>query len=182
MVAGYMGRWVDAVVMRLMDTLLAFPAILIGVALAIMLGPGPVNAALAVGVFNIPIFCRLSRASMLSESQKDYVLAARSVGISDTVIIFKHIMPNCLSPVLVQLALAMAAAIFLESALSFLGLGTRPPNPSWGQMLSTARGYLRQAIWYGIFPGLCLSLLLFGLNFLADAVRDALDPRQIHLV
>jgi peptide/nickel transport system permease protein len=178
LIAGYSGGWVEGVLMQLWDALLAFPAILLGIAVATILGPSLVNAALAVGIINIPQFSRISRASMLTEREKDYVMGARASGLGDLRIVFRHVLPNTLAPLLVQATLAMAYAILLEAGLSFLGLGAQPPEPSWGSMLSSSRSYLREAPWYGIFPGLALSILLLGLNFLADAVRDALDPRQ----
>lgn len=182
LIAGYWGGWIENVIMRVWDALLAFPSILLGIAIATVLGPGVLNAALAVGIINMPQFARICRASMLTEKQKDYVLAARAAGFSDVRIVFRHVLPNVLAPLIIQATLAMAFAVLLEAGLSFLGLGAQPPEPSWGSMLNTSRAYLREAPWYGIFPGLALSGLLLGLNFLADAVRDALDPRQKHLL
>ncbi len=164
-----------------LDALLAFPAILLGIAVATVIGPGVVNAAIAVGIISMPQFARITRASMLGEKNKEYVLAARMMGASDLRIVFRHILPNCLAPILVQMQLAMAFAVLLEAALSFLGLGAQPPEPSWGSMLNSSRAFLRQAAWYGIVPGVALSLLLLALNLLADSLRDALDPRQINL-
>ncbi len=177
-VAGYMGGWAESAIMRFADAVLAFPAILLGIAVAVVLGPGVVNAAIAVGIVSIPQFARISRASVLVEKEKEYVQAARAEGLGDLAIIFRHVLPNMLAPLLIQTTLAMAYAVLLEAGLSFLGLGAQPPEPSWGSMLSFSRSYLRQAPWYGVFPGVALSLLLLGLNFLSDAVRDALDPRQ----
>ena len=179
--AGYRGGWLDASIMRLWDTLLAFPAILLGIAVAAVLGPGVTNAAIALAIISIPQFSRITRASVLGEKQKEYVQAARCIGVGDVQIALRHIFPNTVSPLLVQLSLAMAYAVLLEAGLSFLGLGTQPPEPSWGSMLSTSRAYLRQAPWYAVFPGIALSVLLLGLNFLSDALRDALDPRLTHL-
>jgi peptide/nickel transport system permease protein len=179
--AGYRGGWLDAAIMRVWDTLLAFPAILLGIAVAAILGPGVTNAAIALAIISIPQFSRITRASVLGEKQKDYVQAARCIGVGDVKIALRHIFPNTVSPLLVQLSLAMAYAVLLEAGLSFLGLGTQPPEPSWGSMLNTSRAYLRQAPWYAVFPGIALSILLLGLNFLSDALRDALDPRLSHL-
>jgi peptide/nickel transport system permease protein len=179
--AGYRGGWLDASIMRLWDTLLAFPAILLGIAVAAVLGPGVTNAAIALAIISIPQFSRITRASVLGEMQKEYVQAARCIGVGNLQIALRHIFPNTISPLLVQLSLAMAYAVLLEAGLSFLGLGTQPPEPSWGSMLNTSRAYLRQAPWYAIFPGIALSVLLLGLNFLSDALRDALDPRLTHL-
>ncbi len=179
--AGYVGGWLDTVIMRLWDVLLAFPAILIGIAIAAMLGPGATNAAIALAVVSIPQFSRITRASVLGEKQRDYVQAARSIGVRGIGIAIRHILPNTVSPFLVQLSLAMGYAVLLEAGLSFLGLGTQPPNPSWGGMLNASRTYLRDAPYYAIFPGIALSILLLGLNFLSDALRDALDPKLTHL-
>ena len=179
--AGYVGGWLDTAIMRLWDVLLAFPAILIGIAIAAMLGPGATNAAIALAVGSIPQFSRITRASVLGEKQRDYVQAARAIGVRDIAIAVRHILPNTVSPFLVQLSLAMGYAILLEAGLSFLGLGTQPPDPSWGGMLNASRTYLRDAPYYAIFPGIALSILLLGLNFLADALRDALDPKLTHL-
>jgi peptide/nickel transport system permease protein len=179
--AGYVGGWLDAVIMRLWDVLLAFPAILIGIAIAAMLGPGVTNAAIALAVVSIPQFSRITRASVLAEKQREYVQAARAIGVRSAAIAWRHILPNTVSPLLVQLSLAMGYAVLLEAGLSFLGLGAQPPEPSWGGMLNASRTYLRDAPHYAIFPGLALSLLLLGLTFLSDALRDALDPKLTHL-
>ena len=181
LLAGYRGGWLDAVIMRAWDALLAFPAILLGIAVATVLGPGVTNAAIALAIVSIPQFSRITRASVLGEKQRDYVQAARCLGAGDGRIALKHIFPNTVSPLLVQLSLAMAYAVLLEAGLSFLGLGAQPPDPSWGSMLNTSRAYLRQAPWYAVFPGIALSVLLLGLNFLSDALRDALDPKLTHL-
>jgi len=177
--AGYVGGWFDALVNRIWDTLLAFPVILLGIAVVVAIGPGVVNAAIAVGITNIPIFARLARACVLTEKERDYVLAVRNLGGTNLRIVFRHIFPNALSSLIVQTVVAIAYAVLLESSLSFLGLGAQPPEPSWGAMLSTSRPYLRVAPWYGFFPGLALTLFLIGLNYFSDAVRDALDPRLI---
>lgn len=178
MLAGYLGGWVDTLTMRVWDTLLAFPGVLIAIAISAMLGAGIFNAALAVAIISMPSYARLARAGVLAERQKEYVLAARALGLSTPRIIMRHLMPNILPPILTQIALGMAGAVFLEAGLGFLGLGAQPPSPSWGAMLADSRTYLRQAPWYGIAPGLAISLFLFGLNFLADGLRDALDPTR----
>lgn len=175
--AGYWGGWLDACIMRLWDSLLAFPAILLGIAVAAVLGPGVTNAAFALAIISIPQFSRITRASVLGEKQREYIQAARCLGVSDWRIVTRHLLPNTVSPLLVQFSLAMAYAVLLEAGLGFLGLGTQPPDPSWGSMLNASRAYLRQAPWYAVFPGIALSTLLVGLNFLSDALRDALDPR-----
>ena len=179
LLSGYIGGRVDAVINRLWDCLLAFPVILLGIAVVLVTGPGAVNAAIAVGISNIPIFARLARACALTEKERDYTHAARALGGRQTRIVFRHLLPNALSPLLVQSAVAMAFAVLLEASLSFLGLGAQPPEPSWGSMLSYSRRFLRVAWWYGVFPGTVLTVLLIGLNYFSDAVRDALDPRQI---
>jgi peptide/nickel transport system permease protein len=178
--AGYFGGWVDAVTMRLLDALLAFPGILTGIAVVTVLGPGAINAALALAIVNIPEFARLTRAVVLREREREYVLASRCVGARDARVIAAHLLPNCLAPILVQLSLSMGFAVLLEAALSFIGLGQQAPDPSWGSMLNDSRAYLRQAPWFGIFPGLALAALLVGLNYLSDALRQALDPRRIN--
>jgi len=181
LISGYLGGWVDAVVNRLWDCLLAFPVILLGIAVVLVTGPGAVNAAIAVGISNIPIFARLARAVALTEKERDYTHAARALGGCETRIVFRHLLPNALSPLVVQSAVAMAFAVLLEASLSFLGLGAQPPEPSWGSMLSYSRQFLRVAWWYGVFPGAALTFMLIGLNYFSDAVRDAFDPRQINI-
>ena len=176
LVSGYVGRLIDTVVMRSMDSLLAFPALLLALAIVAVLGPGSFNAMIAVAIVSVPSFARLSRATMLTQKEMDYVEAAQSIGSSTGRIIFRTILPNALAPILVQITLAVAFAILVEAALSFLGLGTQPPDASWGAMLLSGRGHLRRAWWYGFFPGLFITVLILGLNGLADALRDALDP------
>jgi ABC-type dipeptide/oligopeptide/nickel transport system permease subunit len=178
--AGYFGGWLDAVVMRVWDALLAFPGILTGIAVVTVLGPGALNVAIALAIVNIPEFSRLTRACVLRERERDYILAARCLGGSDKRLISLHLVPNCLPPLLVQLSLSMGFAVLLEASLSFLGLGTQAPDPSWGSMLNDSRTFLRQAPWYGVFPGVALAILLIGLNYLSDALRLALDPRRIN--
>ena len=179
LIGAYVGGLAEAVMSRIWDTILAFPAILLGVAVAAALGPGVVNAAVAVALINMPIFYRITRASVFVEKEKEYITAARTLGASDTRIIFRGVMPNTISPLLGQGTVAMAQAVLLEAGLSFLGLGAQPPEPSWGSMLNESRQYLRQAAYFGVFPGIALTMLLAGLNTLSDALRDVLDPRQI---
>jgi len=176
--AGYAGGRTDALIMRLWDAVFAFPAILLGIGIAAVLGASATNAAIAVGIATMPTFARIGRAAVLAERGKDYVLAARALGARPGRILVRHILPNTLGTLLVQVALAMAAAVLLEAGLSFLGLGTQPPEPSWGGMLSESRQYLRAAPWFGVFPGVALTTLVLGLNFFSDALRDALDPRD----
>jgi ABC-type dipeptide/oligopeptide/nickel transport system permease subunit len=175
--AGFWGGFLETAATRLADGLLAFPAIILGIAVAAVLGPGALNAAIAVGIVNVPTFTRLTWSSVLVEKGKDYVQGAECLGASEGRVVTRHILPNVLPPLLVQVTVASAQAILLEASLSFLGLGAQPPEPSWGTMLSDARQFLREAPWYGLFPGLALSALLLGLNLTADAIRDALDPR-----
>jgi peptide/nickel transport system permease protein len=178
--AGYLGGAVDAVIMRIYDALLAFPAILLGIGVVSVLGPGLISVAYALAVASLPTFARLMRSRVLAERERDYVLAARCIGAPAARIMRVHVLPNAISPLLVQISLAMAFSVLAESALSFLGLGAQPPQPSWGTMLNESRAYLRTAPGFGIFPGIALALLLLGLNFFSDALRDALDPRRVH--
>jgi peptide/nickel transport system permease protein len=182
LVAGYAGGAFDTVTMRFFDALLAFPAILLAIVILAVLGPGLLNAILAIAIVNIPAFARLTRANVLVEKNRDYVDAARAVGLKPARLIFRTILPNTVSTILVQITVSMAAAVLLESALSFLGLGTPPPAPSWGAMLSVGRGFMALAPWYAIFPGLAITLLVMGFYLLGDGLRDALDPRRQKLV
>ena len=179
LIAGYFGRWVDAIINRVWDALLAFPPILLGIALVLVIGAGAMNAAIAVGILNLPVFARLARASAITEKQRDYIVAARALGASDLRIISQHLLPNAAPSLLVQTSVAMAVAILLEASLSFLGLGVQAPAPSWGSMLSDSRQFLRVAPWYGIAPGAALTLLLIGLTLCSDTLRDVLDPRRL---
>jgi peptide/nickel transport system permease protein len=177
LVAGYANRIIDEVIMRAMDILFAFPAILLAIAILAALGRGVTNAMIAIGVVYIPIFARIARAAVLSVREEEFVEAARAVGARDTRILFRHIFPNSLAPLIVETTLSLAFAILAEAALSFFGLGTQPPDPSWGRMLSEGRAYFRQSAWMGIFPGLAIMLTVMGFNFLGDGLRDSLDPR-----
>lgn len=178
LVAGYAGGWFDTMSMRLLDALLAFPAILLAIVILAILGPGSLNAMLAVAVVNIPVFARLARASTLVEKGKEYVEAARAVGARPNRILLRTILPNILAPIVVQITVSFAGAILLESALSFLGLGTPLPAPSWGSMLSVGRGYMALAPWYALAPGLAIMALVLGIYLLGDGLRDVLDPRR----
>ena len=178
--AGYFGGVVDTVIMRFYDALLSFPAILLGIAVVSVLGTGMLSVAYALAIASLPGFARLMRSRVLAERERDYVLAARCCGAGDQRIMWLHVLPNAIAPLLIQISLAMGFSVLAESALSFLGLGTQPPDPSWGSMLNESRAYLRTVPTFGIFPGLALALLLLGLNFLSDALRDALDPRRIN--
>jgi peptide/nickel transport system permease protein len=177
LIAGYYGRRVDGVIMQTMDVLLAFPAILLAMGIMAMLGASITNAMLAIGVVYAPSFARLTRASVLSLKEREFVEAARVLGVSDTRIILRHIAPNLMAPVIVQTTFSLSTAVLTEAALSFLGLGTPPPTPSWGTMLSASRRYVELAPWSAVFPGLAIMLLVLGFNLFGDGLRDVLDPR-----
>ncbi len=175
--AGYVGGKIDSVIMRVMDALLAFPAILLAIALMAVLGPSLENAMIAIGVISIPAFARITRASVLSLREKEFIEASRALGAGDLYLNAVVILPNCLSPIIVQASLGIGNAILVEAALSFLGLGVQPPNPSWGSMLAFGRNLLGQAPWYATFSGLAIFLTVLALNFVGDGLREALDPR-----
>ena len=178
LLAGYMGRLTDEVIMRAMDILFAFPAILLAIAIMAALGRGVGNAMIAIGIVYIPIFARITRGSVLSVREEVYIEAARSIGSTDGRIMTRHILPNILSPIIVEITLSLSFAILAEAALSFFGLGTQPPDPSWGRMLSEGRAYFQQSVWLAIFPGLAIMLTVLGFNLLGDGLRDALDARM----
>ena len=178
LLAGYYGRWVDDVLMRLSDVLFAFPAMLMAIAVLAILGPGSTNAMIAIGIVYTPIFARITRASVLSVREEVYVRAARSAGAGDLRIIGRHVLPNVTAPIIVQTSISLAFAILSEAALSFVGLGTQPPDPSWGRMLAEGRGFVEQAWWMAVFPGLAIFVTVLAFNVLGDALRDVLDPRQ----
>lgn len=176
-IAGYYGGKVDNLIMRVMDVLLAIPQILLAISIVAALGPGLVNLMIAVGISSIPGYARIVRASVLSIKDQEFVEAARAVGSSDLRIIFKHIIPNVLAPIIVQATLGVAIAILTAAGLSFIGLGIQPPTPEWGSMLSGGRGYIRDYWYMTMFPGLAIVITIFALNVLGDGLRDALDPR-----
>jgi peptide/nickel transport system permease protein len=178
LLAGYSNRVVDEVVMRTMDVLFAFPAILLAIAIMAALGKGVTNAMIAIGIVYTPIFARIARGSVLTLRGQEFVEAARSIGVGHLRILFRHIFPNATAPLIVEVSLSLAFAILAEAALSFFGLGTQPPDPSWGRMLSEGRAYFRQSAWLGIFPGLAIMFTVMGFNFLGDGLRDVLDPRM----
>lgn len=178
LLAGYVGGWVDALISRLTDAMLACPFLILAIALAAFLGPSLGNAMIAIGVTATPIFIRLTRGQVLTVKVEDYVEAARALGNPHRRIALRHILPNILPPILVQATLAIASAIIAEAALSFLGLGQQPPDPSWGSMLNSAQRFLSQAPWIAIFPGLAIFLTVLAFNLLGDGLRDALDPRH----
>ena len=178
MLQGFLRGWFDELVGRIWDTLLAFPGLLLGLAVAIFLGEGSQNAALASALINIPIIGRIARASVLAEQEKDYVMGARAVGAGPARIVGLHLFPNVFPIVTVQITLTVAHAMILEAGLSFLGIGAQPPFPSLGGMLRDARTYMNEAVWYAIFPGLMLTVLLVLITFISDALADAFDPRR----
>ncbi|RLE29391.1 ABC transporter permease [Candidatus Acetothermia bacterium] len=175
--AGYHGATLDELLMRGMDFLLAFPPLLLALFLAVLLGPGPWGIVIAIGVFNLPYFARLTRGGLLSLREREFVLAARAVGAGDLRILLRHILPQLASPLVVQLTVSLGTALLAEAAFSYLGLGTPPPTPSWGRMLKEAQSYFALSPWPAVFPGLFLSLTVLGLNLLGDGLRDLLDPR-----
>jgi peptide/nickel transport system permease protein len=177
LVAGYYGRWVDSLIMRFIDVLLAFPSILLSLAIVAILGKDLRNVMLAVGIATLPIYTRVVRGSTLSVKQVDYIEAALALGSSTRRVLFLHILPNVLAPIIVVTTNGIAGAIIAGAALSFLGLGEQPPNPEWGNMLSQGRDYLRAAWWITTFPGLAIMVTVLSINLLGDGLRDILDPR-----
>ena len=171
------GSWLDELVMRFNDLVFAFPALLLAILLTATLGPGAVNAILAIGIFNIPVFARLSRGAALSLWTREYVLAARTAGKGPARISAEHILPNILNLLIVQGTIQFSLGILAEAGLSYVGLGTQPPTPSWGRMLAEAQTMIYVAPWFAIFPGLAIVLTVLGLNLLGDGLRDWLDPR-----
>ena len=178
LLAGYVGGHVDTLISRFLDTVFAFPAVLLGIGVVALLGTGIANVVVAVAIISIPTLGRLTRVAVLSQRSEQYVEAARALGAADARVVARHVLPNVVPPLLVQTALVMADAVLLEAAFSFLGLGSRPPTPSWGTMLNSGRGFLSQAPWLGIFPGLAVTLTILGLNALADSLRAALSHRR----
>jgi peptide/nickel transport system permease protein len=175
--SGYLGGWVDNVIMRVMDVLLAFPSLLLAIAIVTILGPGIENALLAIGIVSIPAYARVTRASVLHIKQMEFVDASRSLGGSTSYILFGRILPNSLTPLIVQGTLGIATAILDAAALSFLGLGAQPPTPEWGTMLSAERNQVFTAPHLVFYPGLAIMLTVLSFNLLGDGLRDALDPR-----
>jgi peptide/nickel transport system permease protein len=178
LLAGYFGGWVDNLIGRVMDVFFSFPALLLAIAVAAMLGPGINNAILAIAVVYAPLFGRVVRGPTLVERAKEYVEAARVLGASSPRIILRHVFPNTFTPLSVQATITFSHAILLEAYLSFLGLGIQPPYPSWGSMLQEGRTFLETAPWMSIFPGLAIMLAVLAFNLLGDGIRDVLDPRS----
>lgn len=177
-IAGFAAGWLDNLIMRLMDVLFAFPALVLAILIAAVLGPSLINAMIAIGIVIIPIFARTARAPVLSVKEKEFVESARVAGAGRTRLVVKHILPNSLTPVVVQASISFSAAILDEAALSFLGLGAQPPTPSWGKMLGDARDYIQPAPWMAVFPGVAIMLTVLAINLFGDGLRDYLDPRS----
>jgi peptide/nickel transport system permease protein len=177
-IAGYFGGMIDEVLMRLTDMFLAFPALVLAMAIAATLGPSLRNTMLALATVFWPWYARLVRGQVLSIRERDFVDAARSIGLRSSRILLKHVLPNAISVVIIQVTLDIGYAILTTSSLSFIGLGAQPPSSEWGLMLSTARNYFREAWWYITFPGVALTLTVFAFNILGDGIQDALDPRS----
>lgn len=177
-VAGYGSKKIDNLIMRFMDVFLAIPSILLSIALVSALGPSMGNLLLAISISNIPPFARIVRSSVLTIRNEEYIEAAKAIGAHDKRIIFRHIIPNCMAPIIVQATLCIAGSILSIASLSFIGLGIQPPTPEWGSMLSGGRQYIRYAWWVCAFPGIAIMLTILSLNLLGDGLRDALDPKM----
>jgi peptide/nickel transport system permease protein len=175
--AGFYGGAADDIVMRCVDVLLAIPSILFAIAIAASLGPGLFNMMLAVGISSIPYYARILRGSVLSIREQEFIEASKAVGSSNLRILFRHVIPNCLAPIIVQGTLGVADGILYAAALSFIGLGIQPPTPEWGGMLSGGRSFIRDYSYMTFFPGLAIVITILALNFVGDALRDALDPK-----
>ena len=175
--AGYFGGWIDKIIMRLIDIMLAFPYILLTVVIVAILGPSLVNAMVAIGISYMPQYARVIRASVMAEREQDYVTAERSLGTGDMELMFRTILPNALSPTIVQATLGVGKAILGSAGLSFLGLGAQPPTPEWGLMIASSRQFITSAWWVVTLPGAAILLAVLGFNLLGDGLRDILDPR-----
>lgn len=177
LIAGYFRGRTDTIIMRVMDIILAFPSLLLALVLVAVLGPGLLNAMIAISLVNLPHFVRLTRAAVMSERTKDYVIASRVAGAGTMRLMFLTILPNCLAPLIVQATLAFSAAILDAAALGFLGMGAQPPTPEWGTMLAEAREFIQRAWWVVTFPGLAILITVLAINLMGDGLRDALDPK-----
>jgi glutathione transport system permease protein len=175
--AGFYGGWFDSLAMRLIDIQLAFPGLILSIAIIAILGVGAQNVVIAVAIFTVPAFARVLRGSILALKRQEFITAARAIGVSNRRLMFLHLLPNAIAPVLVIATLRLGTAILTASSLSFLGLGIRPPSPEWGAMLSDGRQYLQLAPYVAIFPGLAILVIMLALNLLGDGLRDALDPK-----
>ncbi|MHA6251804.1 nickel transporter permease [Oceanobacillus sp. CAU 1775] len=177
-IAGYFGRWIDMVISRIFDILLAFPSILLAIAIVAILGASLENALIAIAIINIPIFGRLVRSRVISLREEEYIMAAKAQGMKHGRIIFQHILPNSIAPIIVQSTLGFGTAILEAAALGFLGLGAQPPTPEWGQMLADSRDFIQLAPWTVVVPGIAIVLVVLGFNLIGDGLRDALDPKM----
>jgi peptide/nickel transport system permease protein len=178
LLAGYVGGVSDSLICRAFDTLAAFPDILLGVGAVAVLGAGLTNVVLAVALVNVPTLGRLTRSAVMVQRSEEYVVAARALGATDRRVVARHVLPNIVPPLLVQTTIIFGSAVLLEAAFSFLGLGSRPPAPSWGTMLDEGRKFLHQAPWLGLAPGIAITVTILGFNALGDAARTALNPRR----
>lgn len=177
LIAGSMGGWIDAVIMRVMDVLMALPSILLAIVVVAVLGPSLFNTIIAVGIVSLPKMVRIVRASVLVEKQKTYVVASKSFGASWFRVYIINVLPNCMAPLLIQATLGFSDGILNAAALGFLGLGAQPPTPEWGTMLSDSRAYIESSPWLVTLPGLCILFVVISFNLLGDGLRDALDPK-----
>jgi peptide/nickel transport system permease protein len=178
LIGGYAGGWPDLVIGRVMDVLFSFPTLILAIGIAAMLGPGLNNAALAIAVVYVPLFSRVARGPVIAEREKDHVVAAHGLGAGWPRVVFRHILPNVLAPLIVQASVSLAFAILIEASLSYLGLSAQPPTPSWGNMLNEGRTYLETAPWISVFPGIAIMVAVLAFNLLGDGLRDAFDPRS----
>ncbi|MEK4170204.1 ABC transporter permease [Lysinibacillus sp. FSL L8-0312] len=177
-IAGYIGGWIDEIFMRTMDALMAFPGIILALMLVAVFGPGITNTAIALGIIAIPAIARIARSGFVQQRDSEYVLAAKLIGVKPYSIMFRHILPNISSQIIVAATVTFATAMLAEAALSYLGLGVQPPNPSWGRMLKDSQAYLIGAPWYTYAPGGAITILVLGLYMLSNALRDFMDPRS----
>jgi dipeptide transport system permease protein len=177
LIAGYFRGWVDTIIMRIMDVVLAFPSLLLALVLVAILGPSLINAMVAIAIVQQPHYVRLTRAAVMTEMTKDYVTAARVIGVKSLRLMFITILPNCMAPLIVQAALSFSTAILDAAALGFLGMGAQPPTPEWGTMLAEAREFILRAWWVVTFPGIAILTTVLAINLMGDGLRDALDPK-----
>lgn len=177
-ISGYFGGLIDSLTMRVIDVFMAFPSFLLALAIVSILGPGMINVMIAIGIFAIPDFSRIARSAVISVKNMEYIEATKAMGGNNFRIIVKHVIPNCISPIIVIASMRIATAIITAAGLSFLGMGAQPPTPEWGAMLSSGREYLRVAPHLSTFPGIAIMLLVLGFNMLGDGIRDALDPKM----
>ncbi len=181
LISAYFGHWVDESIMRFSDLLFGFPAVLTAILITSILGPSVINAMLAIGIFYIPVFSRLTRAVAMTLWEREFIAAARACGVSEWGITLRHVMPNIVSPLIIQGTIQFAVAILAEAGLSYLGMGTQPPHASWGRMLYEAQTFMEISPWIAIFPGVAIAWAVLGFNLLGDGLRDALDPRMVRV-